>query len=167
MPSPLLMLVLAVGFFIAHSMVLAGVGERRRIASYQAYFEIAWKLAVQLNLSAAFVRALWLVLWLGASLFMLIELSFLRELLQKPWFSIPVITFAFSWAMHITHVRPAIVRDIRGLLLVLMSWVLPVATLIVGGFLASLLFTASLLEIDGRPVRMQPAESMPVMGCPN
>lgn len=141
LPSPPLMLVLAVGFFIAHSMVLAGVGERRRIASYQAYFETAWKLAVQLSFSAAFVGALWVVLWLGASLFMLVQLSFLRELLQKPWFSIPVVTFAFTWAMHITDVRPGIVRGIRTLLLVLMSWVLPVATLIVGGFLASLLFT--------------------------
>ena len=141
LPSPPLMLVLAVGFFIAHSMVLAGVGERRRIASYQAYFETAWKLAVQLSFSAAFVGALWVVLWLGASLFMLVQLSFLRELLQKPWFSIPVVTFAFTWAMHITDVRPGIVRGIRTLLLVLMSWVLPVATLIVGGCLASLWFT--------------------------
>jgi hypothetical protein len=141
MPSPALVLVLAAGFFIAHSMVMAGVGERRRIASYHAYFEIAWKLAVQLSFSAAFVGALWLVLWLGASLFMLIDLPFLRELLQKPWFSIPISTFAYSWALHITDVRPAIVRGIRSLLLVLMSWVLPVATLIVGGFLASLLFT--------------------------
>jgi hypothetical protein len=43
--------------------------------------------------------------------------------------------------MHITDVLPAIVRGIRTLLLVLMSWILPVATLIVAGFLASLLFT--------------------------
>lgn len=141
MPSASLVLALVVGFFIAHSMVLAGVGERRRIASYAAYFESSWKMAVQLFFSGAFVGALWLVLWLGASLFMLVQLSFLRELLQKPWFAIPIITFAFTWAMHITDVRPAIVRGIRTLLLVLMSWVLPVATLIVGGFLASLLFT--------------------------
>jgi hypothetical protein len=141
MPSPPLLLVLAVGFFIAHSMVMAGVAERRRIASYQAYFETAWKLAVQLSFSGVFVGAFWAVLWLGATLFGLVQLSFLYDLLQKPWFSIPIITFAFSWAMHITDVRPAIVRGIRTLLLVLMSWILPVATLIVGGFLASLLFT--------------------------
>lgn len=141
MPSAPLLLVLAVGFFIAHSLVMAGAGERRRIASYPAYFEAAWKLAVQLSFSGAFVGAVWLVLWLGATLFMLVQLSFLRELLVQPWFAIPVIAFAYSWAMHITDVRPAIVRGIRTLLLVLMSWILPVATLIVGGFLASLLFT--------------------------
>jgi hypothetical protein len=141
MPSPPLLIVLAVGFFIAHSLVMAGAGERRRIASYPAYFEAAWKLAVQLSFSGVFVGAVWIVLWLGASLFMLVKLSFFRELLQKAWFVIPVIAFAYTWAMHITDVRPAIVRGIRTLLLVLMSWILPVATLIVGGFLATLLFT--------------------------
>lgn len=136
-----LVIVLAVGFFIAHTLVMAGAGERRRIATYPAYFETAWKLAVQLGFSGVFVGAVWAVLWLGASLFMLVKLSFFRELLVQPWFIFPVIAFAYSWAMHVTDVRPAIVRGIRTLLLVLMSWVLPVATLIVGGFLASLVFT--------------------------
>jgi len=40
--------------------------------------------------------------------------------------------------MHITDVRPSIVRGIRSLLLVLLSWLLPVAVLLVGGFLARL-----------------------------
>jgi hypothetical protein len=141
LPSAPLVLVLVTGFFIAHSLVMAGVGERRRIASYPAYFEAAWKLAVQLSFSGVFVGAVWLVLWMGANLFMLVKLSFFRDLLEKSWFVIPVIAFAYTWAMHITDVRPAIVRGIRSLLLVLMSWVLPVATLIVGGFLTSLLFT--------------------------
>jgi len=38
-------------------------------------------------------------------------------------------------------VRPAIVRGIRTLLLVLLSWILPVAALIVDGFLVTLIFT--------------------------
>jgi hypothetical protein len=140
-PSAPLMGMLAVGFFIAHSLRMAGAGERRRIASYPAYFEAAWKLAVQFSFSAAFVAAVWVVLWLGASLFQLVRLSFFRELLEKSWFVIPVIAFSYTWAMHITDVRPAIVRGIRTLLLVLMSWILPVTTLIVAGFLATLLFT--------------------------
>jgi hypothetical protein len=43
--------------------------------------------------------------------------------------------------MHVTDVRPSIVRGIRTLLLVLASWILPVATLIICGFLCSLPFT--------------------------
>jgi hypothetical protein len=140
-PSHPLTVFLVVGFFIAHSLVLAGVRERRRIASYESHFEIAWKLIIQLGFSAAFVGVVWMVLQLGAELFMLVKLDFLRELTRKSWFVIPVITFAFSCAMHLTDVRPVIVQGIRTLLLVLMSWVLPVITLIVGAFILSLPFT--------------------------
>ncbi|MDQ2990172.1 MAG: DUF4153 domain-containing protein [Pseudomonadota bacterium] len=140
-PSPLLRVFLVAGFFIAHSLVMTGSAERRRIASYAGYFETAWKMGVQLAFSTFFVGVVWGVLNMGAELFALVKLSFLRELLQKSWFNIPMIAFAFSCAMHITDVRPAIVRGIRTLLLVLLSWILPVAVLIVGGFLASLLFT--------------------------
>lgn len=140
-PSPQLCLSLVAGFFIAHALVLAGSSERRRIASYTAYFEIAWKLGVQLAFSALFVGVTWLVLQLGAQLFLLIKLDFLSKAIRESWFSIPVTTFAFATAMHLTDVRPGIVRGIRNLLLVLLSWILPVLTLLVGGFLASLPFT--------------------------
>ncbi len=141
MPSHPLVVFLVAGFFIAHSLVLAGVRDRRRIGSYRSHFEIAWKLIIQLAFSGAFVGVVWLVLQLGAELFMLVKLDFLRELTRKSWFVIPVTTFAFSCAMHLTDVRPAIVHGIRTLLLVLMSWVLPVIALIVGAFVLSLPFT--------------------------
>lgn len=136
-----LIFVAIAGFFIAQSLVMAAVGEKRRIATYPAYFETAWKQFVQLAFSALFVGVAWLVLLLGSELFRLIKLDFLRRLIHESWFVIPVIAFAFSCAMHITDVRPAIVRGIRTLLLVLMSWILPVAVLVIGGFLLSLPFT--------------------------
>ena len=140
-PSPQLCLFLLAGFFIAHALVRSGVHERRWVASYSTYFEIAWKLAVQLAFSGLFVGGTWLVLVLGAQLFQLVRLDFLEQLIQNPWFAAPVTAFAFACAIHLTDVRPAIVQGIRTLLLVLMSWILPVFTLLVGGFLTSLLFT--------------------------
>lgn len=140
-PSPQLLFFAAAGLFIAHSLVMAAVRDRRRIASYSTHFDIAWKLGVQLAFSGLFTGVTWLVLLLGAQLFELVKLSFLTELMRKAWFGIPVTAFAFSCAMHLTDVRPAIVRGIRGLLLVLMSWLLPVTVLLVGGFLATLPFT--------------------------
>jgi hypothetical protein len=140
-PSMLLVFFSVVFFFIAHTLVLAGAQEGRRIASYNAYFETAWKLAIQLLFSAAFVGALFFVLMMGAELFMLVKLAFLRELLRESWFNVPVICTAFSCAMHVTDVRPAIVQGIRTLLLVLMSWILPVAVVMVTGFLCTLPFT--------------------------
>jgi len=141
MPSWVLLMFGAVFVYIAHSLALAAALDRRRVASYSSYFEMAWKLAVQLMFSVFFVGALWLLLWMGAGLFSMVKLNFFKELLQKVWFVVPVICFAWSCAMHVTDVRPAIVRGIRTLLLVLLSWLLPVATLIICGFLCSLPFT--------------------------
>lgn len=128
-------------FFIAHSLVLAGAHDGRRLASYATCFETAWKLAIQLLFSAMFVAGVWLVMWLGDALFDLLKLNFIEELLRRSWFSVPLVCLAFSSAMHTTDVRPAIVRGIRSLLLVLMAWILPIAVLLVGGFLAALPFT--------------------------
>jgi hypothetical protein len=140
-PSLLLFPFSAAFFFIAHSLVLAGAHDGRRIAHYATCFECAWKLAIQLLFSAMFVAGVWLVMWLGDALFDLLKLRFLGELLVTSWFSVPLVCVAFSSAMHTTDVRPAIVRDIRSLILVLMAWILPIAVLLVGGFLAALPFT--------------------------
>ncbi len=137
-PSGVLLAFLVAGLFIAHAMVLAGAHDKRRFASYPTYFETAWKLYIQLQFSALFVCVLWLVLQFGAVLFTLVRLDFLERLLRESWFAIPVTAFAFSCAFHITDVRAAIVRGIRTLLLVLLSWLLPVIVLIVAGFLLSL-----------------------------
>jgi hypothetical protein len=140
-PSVMLFVFCVVGFSIAHSLVLAGSHDNRRIANYPTYFELAWKLLIQIKFSVFFVCVLWLVLWLGAALFMLVKLNFLKDLLQEAWFSIPVTAFAYSCAIHITDVRPAIVRGIRTLLLVLLSWLLPITIVIVVGFLITLPWT--------------------------
>jgi hypothetical protein len=140
-PSAPLCVFSVLGLFIAHSLVLAAVRDRRRIAAYSTYFETAWKLAVQLAFSALFVGATWAALTLGAQLFMLVKLRFLHDIIEEAWFAIPVSTFALSCAMHLTDVRPAIVRGIRTLLLMLMAWILPVMALLVAGFLVSLPFT--------------------------
>jgi hypothetical protein len=140
-PSMLLVVFSCVFFFIAHALVMAGAQDGKRIASYNTYFEVAWKLAIQLLFSAFFVGAVFLVLYMGASLFMLVKLNFLHKLLEESWFNVPVSCTAFSCAMHVTDVRPSIVRGIRTLLLVLMSWILPVAVVLVTGFLCTLPFT--------------------------
>ena len=140
-PSALVTVFSAAFFFIAHSLVMAGVQEGRRLASYAAYFETAWKLFIQAAFSTLFVAALWAMLNLGSGLFMLVKLDFLKLLLREAWFNAPVLCFAFACAMHITDVRPAIVRGIRTLLLVLMSWLLPVTVALLAGFLGSLPFT--------------------------
>ncbi|RFB69474.1 MULTISPECIES: DUF4153 domain-containing protein [unclassified Herbaspirillum] len=141
LPSATLFLLAVAGLFIAQAMMLAGDADGRRIASYRSYFEMAWKLLVQLLFATLFTGLFWLVLETGNALFSLIKLDFLDKLLEKSWFHIPVTTLAFSSALHLSDVRPQIVAGIRKLLLTLLSWLLPMATVVIGAFLLSILAT--------------------------
>jgi Domain of unknown function (DUF4153) len=140
-PSVLLVFFTATICFISHALINAANTDGKQIASYSTYFDSAWKLWVQLKFSYLFLGAFWLILYLGANLFLLIKLDFLHKALQEAWFVIPVCMTALSFALHLTDVRPAIVNSIRNLLLVLLSWILPIAVIIIAGFLLTLPFT--------------------------
>lgn len=131
----------AAWLYIAHHLVAAGDAERRFIASYGCYFDIAWKHGVQLVLALCFVGVFWLLLWLGAALFKLIDVGFLEELIRERWFAIPASTTMFALAIQLTDVRVGLVRGIRTVALTLLSWLLPMMALIAVAFLIALPFT--------------------------
>jgi hypothetical protein len=139
-PLPSLAVTLHSGIivFIAFCLILANEAARSWFAPYESYFEVSWKLGLQVCLSGLFVCALFLVLWLGAALFLLLKLHFLEQLLRESWFEIPVSALAFAGALHITDVRPELIRGSRTVVLSLLSWLLVVHVVIVAGFLASL-----------------------------
>jgi hypothetical protein len=139
--SPKLWLALGAVLFITHSLIESGNADRKLVASYARYFDVSWKLAVQLVLAAGFVGVFWAVLWLGAELFRLIKIEFLAELIKRSWFLIPVTTLVFACAIHLTDVRAGLVRGTRTLCLTLLSWLLPVLTLLIVAFLLALPFT--------------------------
>lgn len=127
--------------FIAQALTAAGDGARKIVAPYPAYFDLAWKQGLQLALSAVFVGLFWILLWLGAALFQLINLDFLQKLIEHRWFAIPATTLAIACAFHITDVRSILVRGARTLVHALFSWLLPLIALIGAGFLVGLVFT--------------------------
>lgn len=131
----------AAALFIAHHLIVPADRERRLAASYPAYFDAAWMAGVQGVLSIGFAGAFWLLLLLGASLFKIIGLSFLSDLLQESWFSLPLTGLAFATAVHLTDVRDGLIRGVRTVALMLLSWLLLVITVLVGGFLLALPFT--------------------------
>ena len=138
--SPIVFAASAAMLFIAHHLILPADRARRWIAPYPAYFDTAWKAGVQLALSVAFTGAFWLLLFLGAGLFSVIGLNFLRDLLGQEWFSIPVTTLAFSAAVHLTDVKDGLIRGVRTVALMLLSWLMPVMTLITAAFILALPF---------------------------
>ena len=130
-----------VAAFIAQALVASGDADRRIVAFYTTHFDVAWKLVVQVTLAALFVGIFWLVLWLGAELFNLIGITLFEHLIEHEWFAIPATALAVSASVHITDMRASLVRGARMLLLVLLSWLLPLMALIAAGFLVSLFFT--------------------------
>ena len=131
----------AAALFISHHLVAPADMERRRIASFPAYFDTTWKAGVQLAMSIGFTGAFWILLTLGAALFKVIGLDFLEDLLRKDWFWIPVSTLAFAIAVHLTDVRDGLIRGVRTVALMLLSWLLLVMTVLAAGFLGALPFT--------------------------
>ena len=127
--------------FIGHHLVLPADLERRWIAAFPTYFDTAWKAGVQLALSVGFTGAFWILLFLGAALFKVIGLNFLEDLITEEWFSIPVTTLTFAVAVHLTDVRDGLIRGVRSVALMLLSWLLLLMTVLAAGFLAALPFT--------------------------
>ncbi len=139
--SPPAVLFSAAALFIAHHLVAPADLERRRVPNYPATFDIASKAAVQLALSIGFTGAFWILLHLGAALFKVIGLAFLETLLREAWFAIPITFVVFATAVHLTDVRDGLIRGVRTVGLMLLSWLLLVMTVLAAGFLAALPFT--------------------------
>ncbi|MDP1913885.1 DUF4153 domain-containing protein [Brevundimonas sp.] len=131
----------ATALFIGHHLVLPADMERKWIAAFPTYFDTAWKAGVQLALSIGFTGALWILLFLGAALFKVIGLDFLQDLISKDWFSIPVSCVTFATAVHLTDVRDGLIRGVRSVVLMLLSWLLLLMTVLAAGFLGALPFT--------------------------
>jgi hypothetical protein len=139
--DPPTVLFTAVALFVLHHLIVPADAERRWRAAYERYFDEGWRDAVRLALSGLFLGVFWLLLTLGAELFHLIGLDFLKHLIRKAWFAWPVSAVVFAAGVHLTDVRAELVRGARALLLNLMSWLLPVLTVITAGFLLALPFT--------------------------
>lgn len=131
----------ATALFIAHHLIVPAVAARRWIADFDDYFDTAWKAGVQLVLSLGFTGAFWLLLFLGSALFQVIGLEFLSDLIGQEWFSIPVTCLVFATAVQLTDVRAGLIRGVRTVALMLLSWLLLVITVLVAGFLIALPFT--------------------------
>lgn len=131
----------AAALFIAHHLIAPAARAGRWIAPYADYFDTAWKAGVQLAMSLAFTGTFWLLLHLGASLFGVIGIDALGDLLGQAWFAMPVLCLAFATAVQLTDVRDGLIRGVRTVALMLLSWLLPVMAVLTAGFLAALPFT--------------------------
>ncbi len=141
LPAPVVWLGLIFVLFVVHSLIAAAEADRRAIASYERYFDTAWKHGVQVVLAVAFVGAFWALLLLSAALFNIIGIRAVLNLIERPWFSVPATAVALAYALHATDVRVELVRGVRALALTLLAWLLPMMAAFAMAFLVALPFT--------------------------
>lgn len=140
-PSPLVMVAVLVGLFIAHSLIVAAARDRARIAAYPTYFDVSWKHGVQLALALVFTGIFWAVLGIGAALFGMIGIKGFAEIIGERWFAIPASALAFAAAVHLTDVRLGLIQGVRTVALTLLGWLLPLLAGLTLAFLLALPFT--------------------------
>jgi hypothetical protein len=126
--------------FILHEFVQAAHDDRRRIASYETYFERSWRHGFQAALSLGFVAAFWLVISLGAMLFQLIGIEAAPRIIYSDKFRWISSAVAFALGVHLTDADAGLTRGARQIGLALLSWLAILMTAILAAFLAALPF---------------------------
>ena len=101
----------------------------------------AWTDAVIGAASLAFTGITFLLAWLIASLFDVIGIDAIKDLLQEEWFSWMLAGLAFGGAIGILRERDALVATLQKLAMVILSVLAPVLAVALGAFLLSLPFT--------------------------
>jgi hypothetical protein len=127
--------------FIAHELVSSADQAKRPIAPFSIYFDEAWKRGTQLALSILFTALFWAILMLGALLLNMIGFEWLENILQEDVVYLPLTGVAFAVSVSLCDHQGKLIDGVRTLVLGVLSWLLPVLTLIGGVFAVSLLFS--------------------------
>ncbi len=140
-PSPGLMLGATLGLFIVNQLMEHRARRHPLFTHYAAHFEDSWMRGFQLVVALVYSLLVWGVLELGKALFDLIHLDWFGHMIEHDWFRCPALAVAFAAAVHLTDVRPALLRGMRNVGLTLLAWLLPLVVLLGTGFLFALVFT--------------------------
>jgi hypothetical protein len=139
-PSFQLSVCTALGLFVVNQLLEHRERGYSLFAQYAQHFEDSWMRGFQLVISLIFSGLAWGVLNLGALLFGLLHIDWFKTLLEHNWIRCPFMAMAFAVAIHITDVRPALLKGMRNVVLTLLSWLLPLVVALSFGFLVALCF---------------------------
>jgi hypothetical protein len=101
----------------------------------------AWTDAVIGAASLVFTGVTFLLAWLIATLFDVIGIDAIKDLLQEEWFGWMLAGFAFGGALGLLRERDALVATLQKLVMVVLSVLAPVLAVALAAFLLSLPFT--------------------------
>lgn len=134
-----LALAIAAPLFQAGRDARGGDGESR--LPYAAVHDHAWTNIVLWGACWAFVGIVFALMWLLASLFGLIRIEFLRELLMKQWFIFALAGLAFGAALGLFREHDMVVRLLHRVVASVLAVLAPVLALGLAVFLLALPFT--------------------------
>jgi hypothetical protein len=129
---------IALGLFVVNQLLEHRERGRALFDAYAVHFEDSWMRGFQLVISLIFALLFWGILELGAALFGLIHLEWFRTMIEHNWFRCPALAMAFAGAIHLTDVRPTLLKGMRNVGLTLLSWLLPLVVTLSVAFLAAL-----------------------------
>lgn len=127
--------------FIAHELVSSGDQAGKPVAPFTLYFDQAWKHGVQLALAVIFTGLFWAILGLGALLLGFIGFHWFKDLITNEYFAFPASGLALAASVHLGDVQTKLMQNFRALVLGVLSWLLPVITVIGLIFAVSLCFS--------------------------
>ncbi len=110
-------------------------------APYAALFERAWQNALTLALAVAFTGLTWLLLWLWAALFQLVEVRFFRDLFREEAFIALATGTLFGFGVLIGRTQHRAIQMIRHVLFAVGRGLLPLLAFVALIFVLSLPLT--------------------------
>lgn len=126
--------------FIANELVTGGDQAGKPVATYDVYYDEAWKRGVQLGLALLFTGLFWAILAIGVLLLAAIGFDWFGDLLANEYVALPLTGMAFAVAVHLGDVRSDLLATARNILLGVLAWLLPVITIVAALFVVSLPF---------------------------
>ncbi|WP_411850137.1 DUF4153 domain-containing protein [Stenotrophomonas sp. LGBM10] len=134
-------LCMAVGFVVLLPWWQFRLASGHWRATYAALFEHAWQNALTLALAVAFTGLTWLLLWLWALLFMLVDIRFFSVLFQEGAFIALSTGTLMGFGILIGRTQQRAVQVTRQVLFAVCKGLLPLLAFIAVLFVCSLPFT--------------------------
>lgn len=131
---------LALALAIAAPLFQAARDERTLRPSYIGVHDHVWANVVLWCASWLFVAIVWVMAFLLASLFHLIKIDFVQELLAKDWFGRAMTGLAFGGALGLLREHDAVVRTLQRVVAIVLAVLAPVLAVGLGLFLLALPF---------------------------
>jgi hypothetical protein len=126
--------------FIVFIFYCVAVDENRLVFAYPALFNEFWQALLKLFLGHILVYLTWGLCWLAATLFGVLGISAIYDVVSSHWFFYIMPPFFFGIAMTILYNYESILTKLRDILLAFSKFLYPILVVISLGFFVAIPF---------------------------